>query len=239
MWLYICNEELEKEWNKKSHLDYNNAKINGQKLKFTLIRYLTSKGFRKDSIGISKLTSKDIANIESGMANYIFEDKYALYPKIYQAIWEIDVYNKGNNPTGNSITQRFEYMKAALGIIKANFWFGVGTGDVKDEFLKQYEQTNSKLSLKKRLRAHNQYITFLLTFGIFGFIIVLISIFYPFIKHKGYNNYFLMVFLIIALLSFVNEDTLETQIGVTFFSYFYSLFLFGTKMKIKRGKNYV
>ena len=173
------------------------------------------------------------------MANYIFENKYAIYPKIYQVIWEIDVYKNGNNPAGNSITQRFEYLITAKDIIKKNFWFGVGTGDVKDAFKKQYELNNSRLPKKKRLRAHNQYITFLLTFGVFGFIIVLISIFYPIIKLKGFTHYLFIIFFLIALLSFINEDTLETQIGVAFFSYFYSLFLFGTNLINKKEEEYV
>jgi hypothetical protein len=66
-----------------------------------------------------------------------------------------------------------------------------------------------------------------------GFILVLFSIFYPAIKLKGFKNYLFVVFLIIALLSFLNEDTLETQIGITLFSYFYSLFLFGSKINYK------
>ena len=232
--LYVCKEELEKEWNKRSELDYYGKDYKGQDVRITLIRYLTSKGLRKDSLGISKLSDRDIKNIESGLANYIYENKYAIYPKIYQIIWELDVYKKGGNPTGNSVTQRIEYLKTAKGIINDNFWFGVGTGDVKNAFDKQYEINNSRLPENKRLRAHNQYITFLLTFGIFGFIVFIVSIFYPVIKLDTYKNYLFLAFLLIALLSFMNEDTLETQIGVTFFSYFYSLFLFGNNLMIKK-----
>jgi hypothetical protein len=40
-----------------------------------------------------------------------------------------------------------------------------------------------------------------------------------------------MMFFFIAFLSMLNEDTLETHAGVTFFSYFYSLFLFARDNK--------
>ncbi|HAF31133.1 MAG TPA: hypothetical protein DCG75_19010 [Bacteroidales bacterium] len=229
VWFYVCQDELKNEWEKVSSVPYEGLDNKGQELRFTLIRYLTSKGFRKDSVGFSKLLSKDIRNIEDGMANYIFENKYAIYPKIYDAIWQIDVYRKGSNPSGNSITSRVEFAKTALSIIKQNFWFGVGTGDVQDSFNVQYETNKSQLPYKNRLRAHNQYLTFFLTFGIFGFIFLLFSMFYPVFKYKAFDNYLFIVFFLIALLSFLNEDTLETQIGVTFFSYFYSLFLFGRK----------
>lgn len=229
VWIYVCQDELQKEWEKVSSLPYKGLDNKGQELRFTLIRYLTSKGFRKDSAGFSKLLSKDIKNIEDGMANYIFENKYAIYPKIYDAIWQIDVYRKGSSPSGNSITSRVEFVKTALSIIKQNFWFGVGTGDVQDSFNVQYETNKSQLPYKNRLRAHNQYLTFFLTFGILGFILLFSCMFYPVFKYKALGNYLFNVFLLIALLSFLNEDTLETQIGVTFFSYFYSLFLFWRK----------
>jgi len=134
VWLYVCPQELKKEWNRRSDIPYESKDKNGQQIKTTLIRYLTSKGFRKDSVGISKLTSEDIKNIENGIANYIYTNRYALYPKIYQTIWEIDVYRKGANPAGNSITQRWEFLKTAFSIIQNNFWFGTGTGDVQDAF---------------------------------------------------------------------------------------------------------
>jgi hypothetical protein len=236
--LYVCDQELEKEWNALSSISYAGKDEKDQEIKFTLMRYLTSKGLRKDSVGISKLSLKDIKNIESGMANYIFENKYAIYPKIYEIIWQIDVYRKGFNPAGNSITLRAEFVKTAFRIIKNNFWFGVGTGDVKDYFQKQYEIDNSKLPKKNRLRAHNQFVTFFLSFGIVGFIFVLFSMFYPVIKLKGFKSYLFVVFFIIALLSFLNEDTLETQIGITLFSYFYSLFLFGSRKNLINTKEY-
>jgi len=239
VWLYLCEKELENEWNKISSLSYDSNDKKDQELKFTLIRYLTSKGFRKDSVGVSKLSKHDVKNIENGIANYILEDKYAIYPKIYDAIWQIDVYKKGLNPAGNSITLRFEFAKTAFDIIKNNFWLGVGTGDVQDSFNTQYEINKSKLPPNNQLRTHNQYITFFLSFGLIGFIIICFSVLYPAIKLKGFQNYFFTLIFIIALLSFINEDTLETQIGVTFFSYFYSLFLFGSKLNFKNEEKYV
>ena len=40
-----------------------------------------------------------------------------------------------------------------------------------------------------------------------------------------------LVFLLIALFSMFNEDTLESQPGVTFFSFFYSLLIFNQNNK--------
>ncbi len=231
VYLYISEDELRQEWNNVSKIDYDGIDKKDQKIRNTIIRYLTSKGYRKDAEGVKKLTKKDINHIEDGYANYIYKNKISLSARIYKIIWQIDVQFKKGNPSGHSVTQRFEYLKASFGIIKDNFWFGIGTGDLKTAFAKQYNEMNSPLSKRWRLRAHNQLVTFFVTFGLIGFLIIIFAMFYPIFYEQKFKDYFFMVFLIIILLSMLNEDTLETQAGVTFFSYFYSLFLFGVKKK--------
>ncbi|MBE9468692.1 MAG: O-antigen ligase family protein [Bacteroidetes bacterium] len=226
-YLYVSEKEMRPEWNKISEINYDSLDNKNQKISSTIIRYLTSKGYRKDAEGVRKLSNQDIKLIEKGYANYIYSNKISLSSRIYKIIWQFDVQIKNGNPSGHSVTQRFEYLKASFGIIKDNLLFGVGTGDLKISFAKQYNKINSLLSAKWRLRAHNQLVTFFTTFGLIGFSIIIFAMFFPIFKEKKYNDYFFMIFLIIVLLSMLNEDTLETQAGVTFFSYFYSLFLFG------------
>jgi len=67
----------------------------------------------------------------------------------------------------------------------------------------------------------------LLTFGIFGFIWLIFALFYPAIKEKGFNDFLFTILFLIIIISFINEDTFETQAGVTFFIIFYSVFIFG------------
>jgi hypothetical protein len=231
VWIYVCKEELQKEWEKRSEIPFYGTDKKEQEIKYTIMRYLSSKGYRKDSVGVSKLSDQDITNIENGMANYIYQNRYALYPKIYEVLWQIDRYKKGYPLMGSSVTLRIIYFNTAMDIIKNNVWFGVGTGDVQDAFNKQYEINKSKLPQEYRYRAHNQYLTFFISFGIVGFILVVFAMFYPVFVNKGFKNYLFIVVYLIALLSFLNEDTLETQIGITFFTFFYSLFLFGMKTR--------
>lgn len=236
VWLYVNSEELEKEWNKRSKISIHEKDNKGQLIYYTAVRYLSSLNLRKDSVGVSQLTNQDIKNIESGMANYIYADKFALYPRIYQVLWEFDVFRKNQNPAGNSTTQRILFLQTANKIISKNFFTGVGTGDVQDEFNQQYTEDKSQLPLNRRHRAHNQWVTFLLTFGVFGFLIVFIAFFYPLFNLKAYRSFLFAVFFLIAFLSMLNEDTLETQTGVSFFSYFYSLFLLEIEL-LKKQKN--
>ncbi|MFC2086091.1 O-antigen ligase family protein [Bacteroidota bacterium] len=229
VWLYVCYPELEQEWNKRSKIKYHETDKKGHQIKLTLIRFLTSKGYRKDAEGIARLSNEEIEYIENGIANYIFINKFGFYPRIYQSIWEIEQYKNGKNPSGHSLTQRIEYYKSAYGIFRQNVLFGVGTGDVKAAFDEYYKDSNSRLKKKWRLRAHNQFMTFLVTFGIVGLFWIVFSFTMSIYREQGFKNYLFTFFFFIAFLSMINEDTLETQAGATFFAYFYCLFLFAYK----------
>ncbi|MBN2520959.1 MAG: O-antigen ligase family protein, partial [Bacteroidales bacterium] len=233
VWINICEKELKEEWFKRSEFEYDGKDKKGQSIKYTLIRYLASKGLKKDSAGMSELTDKDIKNIELGKANYLFGKKFSFYPRIYELIWEIDNFLHGGNPSGHSITQRIVYIKTGLLIFKDNFFIGTGTGDVKLSFNKKYEETGSDLSKKWRLRAHNQFITFMLTFGIIGFLWISFAVLYPIRLEKKWNNYFFVLIFGITMLCMINEDTLETHVGASMIAYFYSLFLLGYENHIK------
>lgn len=231
IWLNVCEDELRDEWNKRSSFDYDGQDSLGQRLSSTIIRYLTSKGLKKDSAGIAKLSAQDIKNIEKGIANYIYARRFSLYARIYQTIWELDVFFKGANPGGHSLTQRFIYIQTGWFIIKDNFWLGVGTGDVKQAFKKKYEEIDSPLEERWRLRAHNQFLTFFIAFGIFAFLWICFSLSYPIWYEKKQKDYFFLLFMFIAVLSMFNEDTMETHAGISFFSFFYAFFLLGRKSR--------
>lgn len=225
VWQYVCWSELAESWNKRSSIDFEGKDEKKQEIKYTIIRFLTSKGLRKDADGINKLSAKEVQAIERGIANVTHQDLTNFKVRINKIIWEYNNYINGGNPSGHSVMQRLEFWKAALAIIKKNLLLGVGTGDIKMAFDQQYKEMNSPLTDEWRLRSHNQYLSFMVAFGIIGGIYFLISLLYPFVFFK-HINYFYMVFWIIAVLSMLTEDTLETQAGVTFFAFFNSLFLF-------------
>ena len=224
VWLYLSERELREGWNSRSNFKYDGKDKKGQEIKFTLIRYLTSKGLRKDLNGVMLLNEKDISLIESGIANYIYGNKWNFYPYVYRVIWEIDAYKKGDNPAGHSAAQRLVYLNIAKEIIKNNFWFGVGTGDVQKEFNKVYESKHNEIPIHWRRRAHNQFITFWIAFGLIGLSITLFGFFWPVIRRLKLSDYPGYIFILIAILSMLNEDTLETQAGATFIAFFYSFF---------------
>lgn len=227
----INYEELEKEWNKKSSSPYMGKDKKGNDLRYTLLRYMSSKGYTKDSVGVSLLHPEDIANIELGLSNYRYTSQDGLFSRWRELVWEYTKYQRGENPSGHTLTMRLEFWKTACYIIKQHQWFGVGTGDVQDAFNRAYEETGSRLDKEWRLRCHNQYLAIGVAFGGVGLFCFLFYLLYPAISVRSSLHNLYWPFFIIALLSFITEDTLETQSGVTFFIFFQSLFLWLASFK--------
>lgn len=228
VWINVCFSELEAEWNKRSSLELTGSDRMGQPLSYTLIRYITSMGLPKDSIGVSRLDNHDIALIESGVTSVIFrQHRFGIYPRLYQFLWEIDQYFYLNQVNGSPFIQRFIYIKAALSIIKSNFWFGVGTGDIVDEFMNYYTNNEQSLSPLFWYLSHNQYLTSWVSFGLVGFLALLLGWFAPFFAEKRHKDFLSITFFFILSLSMINEDTFQTHVGVCLASLFYAILIFG------------
>ena len=226
VWIYVNKEEMREAWNKRSAMPYDGPDKKSQPLSQTLIRYLTSLGYRKDAEAVGKLSPDDIRNIESGIANCNYVGTSNFKARLMELNWEYQQTLNNQSPSGHSATMRIEFWKAGMQIARENFWTGVGTGDLQQEFNKQYEKMNSRLAAQWRLRAHNQYLSILLAFGIFGLLYFLFALAYPALKLKKHRDFVYLMFLGIVLLSMLTEDTLETPAGSAFFALFNSLFLF-------------
>jgi hypothetical protein len=222
---YISKNELEKEWNKVSDIKLYEKDATGYKIYYTLIRYMTSRGLTKDSAGVASLTADDIRNVQNGVSNHIYVSrKYSIYPRIYQTIWELDEYFRTGNPNNQSLSQRIEYIKAAIYIMKNNFW-GIGTGNFRIAYENAYNEIDTKLNEDLMLNVHNQYLSYMVKFGVPGFLLIFFLVGYAIIKRKQHRNFLLIILLIIIGLANMSETTLETHIGLPFFLLFLSLFL--------------
>ncbi len=231
----ICRAELEETWPQHSSIPLDGLDRRGQYVYSTLLRYMTSRGLTKDAEGLSHLSDADIANIENGETNYRFSRHGDMLSRMYVIMWELDVYAKTGDSNGHSFTQRIEYMKYGLKLAKRNFWTGTGEGDVNDEYQAIYEEENSNLNPEWRNRAHNQFLTFFIAFGLFGFLICLSAWFYPAFSKWNSNGsiYYFMVFFIIATVSMFSDDTLETSTGAVFVSFFYALLRWASTTKLE------
>jgi hypothetical protein len=227
---YICDEEMGKAWNAVSEIGIYDKNLDGYPVYSTLVRYLTSRGLTKDSVGIASLTPRDILNIENGLSNYIYEKRFSLYPRIYETVWELDMYINLNNPNNQSFSQRIEYTKAALYIIRHNF-FGVGAGNSDKYYAKAYKYLDSNLNEKFQYKVHNQYLTYMVRYGIPGFIVIVFLLFYGIIRKDVYRNFLLVLFLVLIGISCLGENTLEDHSGLAFFLFFLTLVMWHSPKK--------
>ena len=234
--LYVCENEMREAWNKRSEFKYDSIGLNGYRVSATLIRYLTSKDLRKDAAGVQSLKSIDVQNIEHGMANYIFQKKYSLYPRIYQTVWEYYVYTQTGNSNHQSFSQRIEFAKAAITIIKKYPLLGVGTGRWKQEFATAFKENNSQLDESLYASSHNQYLNYMVKFGILGFILIMFLIIYPVVKLKRYRDPLFMIFLVYMFFANFADSNFETHMGSSFFFFFYCFFMIGPTTYLKIDK---
>lgn len=222
---YICEKELKKEWNKRSNFDFSGFDKLHQPIKSTILRYMTSKGLTKDSVGIWALTDDDIKNIENGYTNYRFTDKFDINARIYKVIWQFYIYKQTGYANNQSISQRIEAFKTSVHLLKKHLLYGVGTGDYKKALMKQYEIDKSKLPVKQRKLPHNQYISIIISLGILLGGLVIVIFFYPFFKNKKYKNFLPTIFFTIIVLSMFSDDTLIRASSVNFTAIFYTLLI--------------
>jgi len=227
LWIFISWEELRSAWNSRSNFDFDGVDQKKQVLKNTLVRFLTSKGLRKDAEGVNTLTDKEILAIESGIANVKCLEDWGIRNRIRETIFEIKDYQRTHDPSGHSLIQRMEFWRASIGIIGEHPWIGVGTGDMNVAFQHQYEKMNTMLAPDQRWRSHNQFLSITVGFGLIGLTWFLLSIFVPVYLYRRKVDFFFTIFLIFILLAMLTEDTIESQAGVTLYAFFYCFFLFG------------
>lgn len=138
--------------------------------------------------------------------------------------WELGYYEQGGKPSGHSIPQRFAFWKASKDLIAMNPMLGVGTGDMVQAYHGYYQAHPDLLDANSQYRAHNQYLSIAVAFGLLGLLVFLLGVFFPFFYTGHQGNIIWMAFFITFIVSMLIEDTIETQAGVTFFAFFVAFF---------------
>ncbi len=224
--LYVCEEEITGEWNRMSAIHIDTNTLSGRKVHETLIRYLTSLGLRKDSVSVHKLTLQDIKNIEKGIPNYRFREKFGILQRIHESLWEIHVYQKTGYVKWHSFGQRIVFAKTGARVFSDSPYLGTGTGDVYNSMVSQLKFMKLEIDPLWRGKPHNQYLFYLIAFGIFGFVWIVAGWVIPVISNKTYRFMLFNMFAIIMALSMLILDALEGYQIMVFFAFFYSLFVF-------------
>jgi hypothetical protein len=231
----IQPQELEREWNKRSPKDSFDLETRFNVDQFyTLVRYLSSKGEIKDSVAMSHLSQDDIMEIAKGVSNINYQNWSFFYKRVYELMYDYFEYTHDGSVNGHSFTMRLFYLKAAACAINEKWLFGTGTGDVQDKMNECYSHSGTPLEKEWYKRPHNQFVTIMVALGLVGLGVFLISLIFPLIYLQHELDALYGLFFISAIISFLFEDTLETQSGLSFFAIFNTLLLSRAYFKKKQ-----
>ncbi len=223
IWRYLQLDELKRDWEKRSDLPFDGTDKKGNVLKATLCRYLASKNLPRDAEGIWTLSDKEIHLIENGIPNYLYARPFNLRGRIYETLWEWEVYRGTGDPNGKSLSARVELWKASVAAVVHSPWSGYGTGDVRTALKHALRGAESPLVYFGQFGPHNQFLATWMALGTCGFLWMLICIFSPLAYAENRKNWLSWVAVGILFLASLNEDIFETQASVTFFSFLFHL----------------
>ena len=219
----IQENELKQAWFNRTQTSTDSKDQRNQTLYSTLVRYLTSKNLTKDSLGVYSLNEDDLHNIQLGYTNVNEPTRSPLERRYYQVIYELQVFIDHGNASGHSLFQRLHYYRAANHIIRSSFPLGVGIGNVKSQYNQAYLATKSNIDANHQHAVHNQFLSYLISGGIAA--LLLFIGYFVFAWREGskmglFEASITKVFLVLAFVSCLSEDTLTTQPGVAFFAVF-------------------
>lgn len=126
----------------------------------------------------------------------------------------------------SNYTARMVNNYASINILKDNFFFGVGIGDVQNNLEIVYREIGFR---KIQFNEHNQYFRFWLGSGIISIIVYIIWIVKIFLNSILQKDTLKMSVIIILLLFCFTESVFARQMGITFFLFFIFFFIHSKK----------
>ena len=130
----------------------------------------------------------------------------------------------------NTKDLRIAILTIGFDLFKESPVFGYGTGDIKDVLIEGYKKEGFIKGYDRKYNSHNQFLQFLLAFGIIGLLVFLLSLIYPMFFAFFKKNYLYVFLILILCFNFLFESMLETKAGVEFYAFFNAL-LMGVSLK--------
>jgi len=97
---------------------------------------------------------------------------------------------------------------------------GIGLGNSPLAYETAISESGSKLAPQKTGSSHNQYLNYLIRFGILGALYILGVLTWIFIKGRKNNPFLITIFFVSMLAANFGEANWETFIGLNYFAFF-------------------
>jgi len=135
---------------------------------------------------------------------------------------------KNKNPNSNTDFRAMLWV-SSVELIKENIIFGIGAGGSDNRLYEVFAVKRQWYDKNEKYHAHNQYLQILLDIGLVGFIpfIALFLYFFKFCYHiKDEKLKMIGInFILIVSINFLFESMFERYSGISFFIFFYCLFI--------------
>lgn len=153
---------------------------------------------------IDKFTSKSFANMDK--------------------VGRLDEFENPEAKVFSALVTRVSIWKSTLELASKKLITGYGSAEAKEKLFNYYKETNQKFLYKYKFPVHNQFLDFLLKYGLLGFISVFVFIFY--ICYLGIitKQPLILFFSILFFLSNLTDDFLILYSGISFSSFWFSVF---------------
>lgn len=165
---------------------------------------------------------------------FILNPRFKVFYKnnfvINNAELKIKDYKKIKNKNPNSNTDfRVMLWVSSVELIKENLTFGIGAGGSDNRLYEAFAVKRQWYDKNEKYHAHNQYLQILLDIGLIGFIpfILLFVYFFRFWYYSNDKklNMIAINFILIVAINFLFESMFERYSGISFFAFFYCLFI--------------
>lgn len=228
VYVNIAEDELAEAWKERSGMDFYGEDLKGWELRYTLYRYMASRGLTKDREGLEAMDDRDVEAVEKGITNYLNVDRPGFYIRIYEEFMGLYMYRASGfrDPTWGSFAKRVDLWRASLYAFREKPLFGWGIGSILHATDYGFHAYGSPLEGQNE-KPHNQYMYFMLTQGIVGLLLFLALYGYTVVRSGGWSSRMFRIFVIILAIFFLANNPIESQVGqniFVFFTLFYCFF---------------
>lgn len=139
-------------------------------------------------------------------------------------VGRLDEFKNPEAEVFSSLVTRVSIWKTAFERAQEDIWIGVGAADGKRELTEAYKNTNQMFLYKYKFPTHNQYLDFLLKFGILGLVAVLAYMLHILWLAYKLRSSLVLMFFILFFVCNLTDDFLIRFDGITFSALWISLF---------------
>ncbi len=151
-----------------------------------------------------------------------------MVPSITTRFKEISFSNT-NAPTAeneNSFNIRVGIYKCSTGIIKDNWAWGIGPGNVQKELNTCYNKISKAVYDQKNYNTHNQFLDYWAGLGIFGPTLLLLILLYTSVRNYKIKIPLPFAISLLFFVAMLTENMLIRQNGIVPFAFFTGLYFF-------------